>query len=114
MGGAGVALAAAAAHSGGGDEARASALFLMIHAAALLGISAHAAQAGREGFRRALLVSGLGLGLAASLFSADLAARSYAGGRLFTFAAPIGGTGMIVFWLGIAGLFTYAALRRVR
>ncbi|HLW91789.1 MAG TPA: DUF423 domain-containing protein [Roseiarcus sp.] len=112
MGASGVALAAAAAHRGGGDLAQASALFLIMHAAALLGLSALAAQAARAGFRRALLISGFGLGLAACLFSADLAARGLAGGRLFPFAAPIGGTGMIVFWLVIAGLSICAALRR--
>ncbi len=112
MGAAGVALAAAAAH--GQDEgglARTAALFLILHAAALLGVAALAGQIIREGARRAVLVGGFGLGCTAILFAADLAARALAGNRLFPMAAPIGGTGMIVFWLALAAVFAYAATR---
>ena len=44
----GVGLAAAAAHQGGGDLGRTAALFLLLHAAACLGIAAHA-QSRRRG-----------------------------------------------------------------
>jgi uncharacterized membrane protein YgdD (TMEM256/DUF423 family) len=112
MGAAGVALAAVAAHSGGGGLAETGALFLILNAAALLGLAALIAETPREGPRRVLLVCGFGLGGAAILFSADLAARALAGGRLFPMAAPIGGTGMILFWLALAATFAFAAARR--
>lgn len=112
MGAAGVALAAAAAHGeGDGGLARTAALFLILHAAALLGLAALIAQIAREGPRRALLVCAFGLGCAAILFSGDLAARALAGGRLFPMAAPIGGTGMILFWLALAAVFAYATAK---
>ncbi len=113
MGAAGVALAAAAAHGDGESGlARTAALFLILHAAALLALAALVGQIVREGVRRAALIGGTGLGCAAVLFAADLAARSLAGGRLFPMAAPIGGTGMIVFWLALAATFAYAAAGR--
>ena len=113
MGAAGVALAAAAAHGEGDNSlARTAAQFLILHAAALLGLAALLPQIARDGPRRALLVCSFGLGCAAILFSADLAARALAGGRLFPMAAPIGGTGMILFWLALAAMFAYAAVTR--
>ena len=111
MGAAGVALAAVAAHAGGGGVAETGALFLILHAAVLLGIAALAAQT-RDSVRRALIVCGFGLGCAAILFSGDLAARALAGGRLFPMAAPIGGTAMILFWLALVATFAFAAARR--
>ena len=113
MGAAGVALAAAAAHGEGDDGlARTGAQFLILHAAALLGLAALVPQIARDRLRRALLVCSFGLGCAAILFSGDLAARALAGGRLFPMAAPIGGTGMILFWLALAAAFGYAAVTR--
>jgi uncharacterized membrane protein YgdD (TMEM256/DUF423 family) len=113
MGAAGVALAAAAAHGeGDGGLARTAALFLILHAASLLGLAALVAQIAREGPRRALLICAFGLGCAAILFSSDLASRALVGGRLFPMAAPIGGTGMILFWLAIAAVFASAAATR--
>lgn len=112
MGAAGVALAAAAAHGqGDGDLAKTASLFLILHAAALLGLAALVAPIVGEGLRRALLVGGFGLGCAAILFSSDLASRALAGSRLFPMAAPIGGTGMILFWLALAAVWIYAAMR---
>lgn len=113
MGAGGVALAAAAAHGeGDGGLARTAAQFLILHAAALLGLAALLPQMARERLRRALLLCSFGLGCAAILFSGDLAARALAGGRLFPMAAPIGGTGMILFWLALAAVFAYAAATR--
>jgi uncharacterized membrane protein YgdD (TMEM256/DUF423 family) len=112
MGAAGVALAAAAAHGGGGGLAETGALFLIIHAGALLGLIGAANSAAPEKAGRAVLVGGFALASAASLFSADLASRGLAGVRLFPFAAPVGGTGMIFSWLFIAAIFAWRALSR--
>jgi uncharacterized membrane protein YgdD (TMEM256/DUF423 family) len=100
MGAAGVALAALAAHKDGGEFGRTASLFLMIHAAALLGITAHASRA-----PRALLAAGYGLALGTLLFSGDLASLVFAGGRLFPYAAPIGGSLMIFSWAALAVVF---------
>jgi uncharacterized membrane protein YgdD (TMEM256/DUF423 family) len=112
MGAGGVGLAAAAAHGGGDSLAQTAALFLILHAATLLGVSAHAQNETRRVLSRALAVAGYGLGFGATLFSADLAMRSFAGTRLFPFAAPIGGSAMILFWLVLAIMFAAAAFYR--
>jgi len=100
MGAAGVALAALAAHRDGGELGRTASLFLMIHAAALVGVSAHAARA-----PRALLVAGYCLALGTLLFSGDLTSLVFAGGKLFPYAAPIGGSLMIFSWVALALVF---------
>ena len=56
MGAAGVALAAAGVHENGGELAERAALFLLLHAAAALGIAAHARIATASA--RALLIVG--------------------------------------------------------
>jgi uncharacterized membrane protein YgdD (TMEM256/DUF423 family) len=112
IGATGVALAAVAAHAGGGGLAETGALFLILHAAALLGLAALIGLMRHDRLRRALTVCGSGLGCAALLFSADLATRALAGERLFPMAAPIGGTGMILFWLALAASFARAAAKR--
>ena len=106
MGAAGVALAAIAQHKDGGDLARTASLFLIIHAAALIGVSAHASRG-----PRALLFAGYALALGTLLFSGDLTSLVFAGGRLFPYAAPIGGSLMIFSWVGLALVFA-AGLRR--
>lgn len=93
LGAAGVGLAAAAAHRGGDDSAMNAALLLGIHAAALVGLSSHGGPFVRVG---AMLAAGV------ALFSGDIAARAFLGTRLFPMAAPIGGTLMILAWLGVA------------
>jgi len=108
----GVALAAIGAHGGGGGLAETGAFFLIVHAAALLGLVGAANAVAHQASRRALLISGFGLGCAVSLFSGDLAARALAGGRLFPFAAPIGGTAMMFFWVCLAAIFATSAMRR--
>jgi len=105
MGGAGVALAAASVHMSGGVLAERGALFLILHAAAALGIAAHA----RVAPSRAVLAAGFVMSAGASLFAADLAWHAFAGQRLFPFAAPIGGSAMIVSWLVLAGALTAEA-----
>jgi uncharacterized membrane protein YgdD (TMEM256/DUF423 family) len=104
MGAAGVALAAAGEHAAGGEFARTAALFLILHAAALLAASAHRAT-------RALTIAGFALGFGAILFAGDLSSRAFLGGRLFPFAAPIGGTVMILAWLALAAGFAFAPRR---
>jgi uncharacterized membrane protein YgdD (TMEM256/DUF423 family) len=107
MGGAGVALAAAAVHMSGGELAQRGALFLIVHAVAALGIAAHV----RIAASRALLAAGFVMEAGASLFAADLAYHAFAGVRLFPFAAPIGGSAMILSWLALAAAFAAAAPR---
>jgi uncharacterized membrane protein YgdD (TMEM256/DUF423 family) len=51
------------------------------------------------------------LALGAALFSGDLAARAFLGGRLFPFAAPLGGSLMIFGWVALALICAVAALR---
>ena len=93
MGAGGVALGALAAHADGGEFGKTASLFLIVHAAALVGLSAQARIG--EG-SKSLLVAGFALAAGAILFSGDLAARAFFGGRLFPFAAPIGGSLMIL------------------
>ncbi len=108
MGAAGVALAAAAVHMSGGELASRGAIFLLLHAVAALAVAAHA----RIALSRALLVIGFAMEAGASLFAADLAYHALMGERLFPYAAPIGGTTMILSWLALAIAFAAAAARR--
>ena len=107
MGAAGVALAALSAHQGGGDLGRLAALFLSLHAAALLGVSAHAPRA-----PRALTLAGAALAAGTLLFAGDLTSVAFAGHRLFPFAAPMGGSTMIAAWLALALTFAAGLMRR--
>ncbi len=108
MGAAGVAVAALAAHADGGDMAKTASLFLVLHAAALLGLSAHTRIG--EG-SKGQLIAGFALAAGAILFSGDLAGHAFFGARLFPYAAPIGGSLMILSWLALAIVFNYAATR---
>ncbi len=101
MGACGVALAAAAVHADGGEFARTALLFLILHAAALVAVCAHRAGPWPT-------VAGLALAAGAILFAADLSARAFLGARLFPYAAPIGGSLMILSWLGLALAFGLA------
>ena len=112
MGAGGVALAAAATHTGGGQLGQTAATFLILHAAALLGLTACIRAFAEAAFVRALLLAGAGLGLGTIIFSADLAARAFAGARLFPMAAPIGGSLMILGWLALAAVFIFGAATR--
>ena len=110
MGAAGVALAAAGVHESGGELAERGALFLLLHAAAALAIAAHARVA--IALARALVIVGFVMEAGAALFSAELAMRAFTGERIFPFAAPIGGTTMMLSWVALALVFA-AASRRV-
>ncbi|MEJ6784206.1 DUF423 domain-containing protein [Aminobacter sp. Piv2-1] len=93
-GAAGVALSAASSH-GGSTNVAVAANFLLIHAPALLALSL---VTGGKLLRAGTLVLIAGL----LLFAGDLLARDYLGQRLFPFAAPVGGAGMILGWLTLA------------
>jgi uncharacterized membrane protein YgdD (TMEM256/DUF423 family) len=93
-GAAGVALSAAAAHTGGQDTGIAAS-FLVMHAPALLAIGLFARN-------RLLAAGGAILLVGLVLFCGDLAMRDFAGSRLFPMAAPIGGSAMILAWLVVA------------
>ncbi len=108
MGCAGVGLAAAAVHESGGELASRGAIFLLLHATAALGIAAHA----RAAPSRALLIVGFAMEAGASLFAADLAFHAFFGERLFPFAAPIGGSTMMLSWFALAVVFAVGATRR--
>ena len=104
MGASGVALAAASTHTGGGELGRTAAEFLILHAAALMGITA-AARASSARRARRLLGVGTGLALGTVVFAGDLTTLAYTGARLFPFAAPTGGSLMILSWVGLAVVF---------
>jgi uncharacterized membrane protein YgdD (TMEM256/DUF423 family) len=101
-GAAGVALAALAAHAGNNVLLAAASQFLMVHACAGLALAALART--NPPFSRGLAFAALSLQAGVTLFSADLAARVHASGRLFPYAAPIGGSLTILSWLALAGV----------
>jgi len=84
-------VAAMAAHTGGAHMQTAS-TFLLVHAPALLAI-------GLMATTKLLRFSGFVLLAGLILFVGDLLARDYLGDRLFPYAAPIGGTLLIIGWL---------------
>ncbi|MGX1041346.1 ribosome biogenesis GTP-binding protein YsxC/EngB [Bradyrhizobium diazoefficiens] len=99
MGAAGVALAAASAHGGDASRLASASAMLLFHATAILATVALLA--------RGLLHGGIGLIAAsgfvggAALFAGDLTLRQFAGHSLFPYAAPTGGTVMILSWLAV-------------
>jgi uncharacterized membrane protein YgdD (TMEM256/DUF423 family) len=108
LGACGVAAAAAAAHLSGGEHMRSVALILLVHAAALLGLTARAREDSYGA--RLWLASALAIALGAALFSADVTLLTLRGARLFPMAAPTGGTTLILGWLiacaaGLADFF---------
>lgn len=89
----GVALAAAASHGGDTHFLGNASTMCLAHAPVLLAL-----YIGHSTFRTATL-SALALGLGTIIFAGDLVARHYLGDRLFPFAAPMGGTLMMLGWL---------------
>jgi uncharacterized membrane protein YgdD (TMEM256/DUF423 family) len=105
-GAAGVALAAAGAHGPALSALTPAAQLLLMHAAAGVAIAAVATRAAHPiGF----LLAGLILLLGVSLFSGDIAARTFWGSRLFPMAAPVGGATMIVGWLVLSAAGAWEA-----
>jgi uncharacterized membrane protein YgdD (TMEM256/DUF423 family) len=111
MGAAGVALAAAGVHENGGELAERAALFLLLHAAAALAIAAHVRIAIASA--RLLVIVGFVMEAGALLFSAELAIHVFTGERIFAFAAPLGGTTMILSWVALAIVFASASWREI-
>jgi uncharacterized membrane protein YgdD (TMEM256/DUF423 family) len=100
MGADGVILAAASAHQADASRLGTASSMLLFHATAVLAVVAliergliHA---------RIGIASAFGFVVAAALFATDLTLRQYAGHSLFPFAAPTGGTFLIVSWLLLA------------
>jgi uncharacterized membrane protein YgdD (TMEM256/DUF423 family) len=106
MGGAGVALAAAAVHANGGELVERAALFLLLHAVAALGIAAHARVPAASA--RALVIVGFVMEAGAILFSGEIAIHIFTGVGIFAFMAPIGGTTMMIAWAALALVFATA------
>lgn len=109
FGAAGIALYAVAAHAGTGflDYA---AVMLLAHAPALLAIAA-ASRTGLAG-RRTAPLAGLVLALGVTLFSGDLAMRTFTGERLFPMAAPAGGVLAMAGWLAVGASAIVTLFRR--
>jgi uncharacterized membrane protein YgdD (TMEM256/DUF423 family) len=97
MGASGVALWAYAAHSTAGASLITAAQFLLLHAVAVIGITACRKQILVHA--KAASVATAVLILGAFLFSGDLAARAFLGNGLFPMAAPTGGILLISGWI---------------
>jgi uncharacterized membrane protein YgdD (TMEM256/DUF423 family) len=109
QGGAGVSLAAAAAHVDANPLLATASQFLMIHAAAGLALAgrADAVTLGRRLFAGAALAMQAGV----TLFAGDLVARVYLGGKLFPYAAPVGGSLTILAWFALAAWGAWGIIR---
>ena len=100
MGADGVILAAASAHQPDASRLVSASSMLLFHATAVLAVVALA--------ERGIIHIGIGITaawgfvIAAALFAGDLTLRQYAGHSLFPFAAPVGGTLLILSWLVLA------------
>jgi uncharacterized membrane protein YgdD (TMEM256/DUF423 family) len=110
QGAAGVAFAALAAHVENSSNLSTSSLFLMTHAPAGLALAALLDRT--QIFGRVLAIAGGALQAGVSLFSVDLALRASGWGRLFPFAAPIGGSLTILAWLALAAIMILGFRRR--
>ncbi len=100
MGADGVILAAASAHQADASRLGAASSMLLFHACAVLGTVALI----ERGVIHARIgtVAASGFVVAAVLFSVDLALRQYAGHSLFPYAAPTGGSLLILSWLAVS------------
>jgi uncharacterized membrane protein YgdD (TMEM256/DUF423 family) len=97
LGAAGVTLAAVAAHRVPTPAMASAAQMLMVHAVAVLAISAWAIRSANAAgwWRTAARVMLLGV----ALFSGDIALRGFEVGQLVPGAAPVGGSLTIVSWV---------------
>ena len=100
MGGDGVILAAASAHQADASRLGAASSMLLFHACAVLATVALLERGAIHA--RIGAVAAWGFVVAAALFATDLTLRQYAGHSLFPFAAPTGGTLLILSWLALA------------
>jgi uncharacterized membrane protein YgdD (TMEM256/DUF423 family) len=100
MGASGVALAAVAAHRVPTPAMASAAQMLMVHAAAVLAITAWASRSvNAAGWWR---VSARVMLLGVALFAGDVALRGFEAGQLFPMAAPAGGSLTILAWVLVA------------
>lgn len=95
-GAAGVALAAAGAHIAGAERLAAAGQVAMAQAPALLALGLHQGRGRLFDIAAALIALGL------LVFAGTLAYHDLSGSAALAFAAPGGGTAMILGWLGIA------------
>jgi uncharacterized membrane protein YgdD (TMEM256/DUF423 family) len=100
MGADGVMLAAASAHQPDASRLAAASSMLLFHSLAVL---ATVALVERGVLHARIGISAAwGFVVAAVLFAADLSLRQFAGHSLFPYAAPTGGTLLILSWLALA------------
>ena len=109
LGAIGVGGAALAAHGGDNRLIAIAAAIALVHAPALMALSAVP-----DEHLRLRAPAGLLLTIGAILFSGDLAARSFLDDRLFVNAAPTGGMLLIAGWLLVSIGAGMAVLRRRR
>jgi len=100
MGADGVILAAASAHQPDASRLASASSMLLFHATAVLAVVALVERGVIHA--RIGIAAALGFVIAAALFAGDLTLRQYAGHGLFPFAAPSGGTLLILSWLMLA------------
>jgi len=100
MGADGVILAAASAHQADAARLASASSMLLFHATAVLAAVALTERGVIHA--RIGIAAAFGFVIAAALFATDLTLRQYAGHSLFPFAAPTGGTLLIVSWLMLA------------
>lgn len=105
LGAAGVALAAVAAHRVADPSLTTAALFLILHGAAVIALSA---VAGGSPLPSGFLVAASLMLFGVALFSGDVTSRVLLGDRLFPMAAPTGGSLLILAWLvaGASGIIS--------
>jgi uncharacterized membrane protein YgdD (TMEM256/DUF423 family) len=96
LGAAGVALSAYAAHADGAASLTTAATFLLLHAAAIAGLSAGGTT------RRGLLQAATLLVIGVVLFSGDITLRVTTGASPWRMAAPTGGMMLIAGWLWLS------------
>jgi uncharacterized membrane protein YgdD (TMEM256/DUF423 family) len=100
MGADGVILAAASVHQADATRLASASSMLLFHSSAVLAVVA-LAERGVIHFRLGIAAA-WGFVIAAALFAGDLTLRQYGGRSLFAFAAPTGGTLLILSWLVLA------------
>jgi len=100
MGADGVILAAASAHQPDASRLASASSMLLFHSSAVLAVVALA----ERGIIHARIgiAAASGFVIATALFAGDLTLRQFAGHGLFPFAAPSGGTLLIISWLALA------------
>ena len=103
---AGVTLAAAAAHVDSSPLLATASQFLMLHAGAGIGVAAFGRTLANPG--RLLLPICGALQFGVTLFASDMASRALGPGKLFPYAAPIGGSITILAWAGLAAWALFA------